>query len=265
MRKKTIGIPKEKLIEKIQAIVSKGWIHTSRSKNDGAVGNTLEDLLKIPENNLAISNTLDWELKAQRIETTSLTTLFHIDPYPRKPKTVIQSILKNYGWTHQEAGQKYPKHEMSFRATLCGNYSDRGFRIVVNSLDRKIELEFNSKKVGNRHAEWLRNVEKRIGLGPMPIVPYWDFNLLHKKCVGKIKNTIYVLAQSRMAEKQEEFKYEKIYLLEDFSFNNFIRAIMSNDVLVDFDARTGHNHGTKFRFRNKQWQKLFSKVSLVEG
>jgi len=264
MPSKIASTPKQELIRKIKAVISRGWIHTKRSKNDGAVGNTLEDLLEIPENNLAIANTLDWELKAQRIETTSLTTLFHVDPFPRKP-TIIQYLLKNYGWRHQEAGKGHPENEMSFRATLCGNYSDRGFRMVTDSVARRIELEFNSEKTDPRHADWLKAVKKRVGLGPIPIAPFWDFDLLNKKCVGKIKNTIYVLANSRTVNGQEEFKYEKIYLLEDFCFNNFLRAIMSNDILVDFDARTGHNHGTKFRFRNKQWGKLFSKVTLVES
>ena len=94
-----LNIPKEVLLKKLKAIRRKGWIHTNRSKNDGAVGNTLEDLLEIPENNLAIANTVDWELKAQRKSTGSMITLFHIDPQPRKPESVVtRIILPNYGF-----------------------------------------------------------------------------------------------------------------------------------------------------------------------
>ena len=50
-----LNIPKEELLEKLKVIKDNGWVHTNRSKNDGAVGNTLEDLLEIPENNLAIA------------------------------------------------------------------------------------------------------------------------------------------------------------------------------------------------------------------
>ena len=32
------------------------------------------------------------------------------------------------------------------------------------------------------------------------------------------------------------------------------------DILVDFDARTGHNHGTKFRFRNNKLFELYTNV-----
>src|SRR3989338_9217144 len=128
-----LQISKEELLQKLKEIKKRGWVHTNRSKNDGAVGNTLEDLLNIPENNLAIANTLDWELKAQRIKTTSLTTLFHQDPEPRTPETVVaRHLLPNYGWPHKEAGKKYTESEMSFRATLCNNFSDRGFKIHLN-------------------------------------------------------------------------------------------------------------------------------------
>ena len=61
---------KEELIEKFKKIYAKGWIKNVRGRNDGAVGNTLEDLLGIPENNLPIPNAAEWELKAQRAETT---------------------------------------------------------------------------------------------------------------------------------------------------------------------------------------------------
>jgi hypothetical protein len=35
-------------------------------------------------------------------------------------------------------------------------------------------------------------------------------------------------------------------MLEKFSFEGFLRAIEQAAILIDFDARTGHNHGTKF-------------------
>jgi hypothetical protein len=259
-----LNIPKVELIQRIRDIISRGWIHTKRSRNDGAVGNTLEDLLEIPENNLAIANTLDWELKAQRTRTTSLITLFHLDPQPRKPTIVAKHLLPNYGWPHQKAGSKYPKSEMSFRGTIPGNrYTDRGFIIAINSVDRRVELEFDSKKVDPRHSAWLKNVAAKVGRGPINPKPFWEFDELHQKCVGKIKNTIFVLGNSRIIDGQEEFKYEKIELFEDFAFNRFLRGILHGELFVDFDARTGHNHGTKFRIRRADWKVLFSKITDV--
>lgn len=83
-------ISKTELIEQLRAIEQRGWIeNTTRTTNDGAVGNKLEDLLGIPENNLPIPNGAEWELKTQRDDTTSLLTLFHLEPSPRDRKSVV--------------------------------------------------------------------------------------------------------------------------------------------------------------------------------
>jgi len=79
---------KEALIQKLREIKSMGWIVSARQGNAGGVGNTLEDLLGIKENNLPIPNAAEWELKCQRLETTSLTTLFHMEPSPRAMRFV---------------------------------------------------------------------------------------------------------------------------------------------------------------------------------
>ena len=79
-------------LEKFKAIYAKGWIENKRGKNDGAVGNTLEDLLEIPENNLPIPNAAEWELKAQRSTTSSLLTMFHTEPSPTA-MSIVPNIL----------------------------------------------------------------------------------------------------------------------------------------------------------------------------
>ncbi|MDX9701938.1 MAG: MvaI/BcnI family restriction endonuclease [Candidatus Auribacterota bacterium] len=259
------NISKEELIEKLKNIKAMGWIHTNRSKNDGAVGNTLEDLLQIPENNLAIANTVDWELKAQRRKTSSLITLFHEDPEPRKPESVVSKLLlPKYGWPHQQAGKKYPATEMSFRSTTQGNqYTNRGFSIKIDSVNRTINFVFNPENVDvSKHLTWYNNVLAHHVKGEK-VLGYWHFDSIHKKCVGKIRNTIYVIADSRNTAGQEEFKYDTILLLEDFSFNNLLRGILDGIILVDFDARTNHNHGTKFRMKQNNWPYFYNKVTEV--
>lgn len=117
---------KDCLISELKSIADRGWIESKRLGNAGSVGNTLEDLLGIEENNLPIPNAAEWELKTQRFETSSLTTLFHSEPSPRAMKFVPQILLPLYGWPHQEAGLKYPSTEMSFRQTLNGTtHTDR--------------------------------------------------------------------------------------------------------------------------------------------
>ena len=57
---------KESLIIELKKIREMGWILNRRLGNSGGIGNTLEDLLGIEENNLPIPNTAEWELKCQR-------------------------------------------------------------------------------------------------------------------------------------------------------------------------------------------------------
>lgn len=68
---------KESLIKEFRKIRKMGWIPNARQGNAGGVGNTLEDLLGIEENNLPIPNAAEWELKCQRANSSSLTTLPH--------------------------------------------------------------------------------------------------------------------------------------------------------------------------------------------
>ena len=75
MKPKTIT--KQELIAQLKIIAKKGWITNKRHGNVGGVGNTLEDLLGIAENNLPIPNAVEWELKTKRRDSTALTTIFH--------------------------------------------------------------------------------------------------------------------------------------------------------------------------------------------
>src|SRR3954452_23860847 len=109
---------KDYLISKLKDIAASGWIANARHGNHGGIGNTLEDLLGIKENNLPIPNAAEWELKAQRrSKAKSLTTLVHMEPSPRAIRFVPRVLLPKYGWSHEKAGTEYPDDEMSFRQT----------------------------------------------------------------------------------------------------------------------------------------------------
>ena len=83
---------KESLKDRLREIRALGWVETRRKNNDGGVGNTLEDLLGIEENNLPLPNAGEWEIKGQRADTASLTTLFHMEPSPRAMRFVPRNL-----------------------------------------------------------------------------------------------------------------------------------------------------------------------------
>lgn len=257
-------LTKEQLIDELRKIKNSGWIKNARHGNVGGVGNTLEDLLGIEENNLPIPNASEWELKAQRADTSSLTTLFHMEPSPRALRFVPQLLLPKYGWKHKEAGVNFPENEMSFRQTISGKgRSDRGFMVVINRKERKVLISFDYRSVSDRHSAWLKSVEQRINLGELNPQPYWGFDDLFHKAGTKLINCFYAQARVKKEKGNEYFIYDKILMLQKFSIDKFLIAIENNDILVDFDARTDHNHGTKFRLRQNKLPDLYEIVKEI--
>jgi len=250
---------KESLIERLKEISNKGWISNARHGNVGGIGNTLEDLLGIEENNLPIPNAAEWELKCQRINTTSLTTLFHMEPSPRAFRFVPSIFLPLYGWSHQTI-----PNELSFRQTINGlARSDRGFKIVIDRHSRKVLVSFDPSAVDPRHKKWLESVERRVGLKELDPQPYWGFDDLFHKAGTKLLNCFYVQAETKHEGEREFYHYKSILMLEGFDLDKFISSLEKGFLLVDFDARTGHNHGTKFRLRQDKLPDLYEKVKII--
>jgi hypothetical protein len=256
---------KESLIDALREIKRRGWIKNARPGNDGGIGNTLEDLLGITENNLPIPNAAEWELKSQREGTNSLTTLFHSEPSPRALQLVPSLLLPKYGWRHQNAGILYPETELSFRQTISGKArSDRGFKVVVDRSARKVLISFDAKSVSARHAEWLDSVNRRVGLGEISPQPYWGFDDLFHIAGTKLLNTFYVTAKRKKIDGEEYYFYDKVTILTGFSLEKFLQVLEDGNAFVDFDARTGHNHGTKFRIRQSARPRLYDEIVEVE-
>lgn len=264
MTEKPVIFSKQLLIKKLLAIADAGWVPNARHGNQGGIGNTLEDLLGIKENNLPIPNAAEWELKAQRSNSGSLTTLFHMEPSPRAIRFVPLVLLPKYGWAHQEDGKKYKRGEMSFRQTIHGlSPSDRGFMVKVDRSTKKVLVTFDAKSVDVRHKSWLTSVANRVGLGGLDPQPYWGFDDLEHKAGTKLLNTFYVQAEVTSIDGKEYYKYSKITMLQKFSFEGFLKAIEEAKVLIDFDARSGHNHGTKFRMRQNSLPMLYKKATEI--
>jgi len=255
---------KEALTARLEAIAEMGWVPNVRHGNHGGIGNTLEQLLGIKENNLPIPNAAEWELKAQRINSTSLTTLFHIEPSPRAMRFVPQILLPKYGWPHQEADKRYSAEEMSFRQTIHGGArSDRGFMVVIDRRQQKVLISFDAASVDPRHHDWLTSVGERAGLGEPDPQPYWGFADLEHKAGTKLLNAFYVQAEVKTESGRESYWYRRAMRLERFSFPVFLDALEQGKMLVDFDARSGHNHGTKFRMRQDCLPMLYEKATVI--
>ncbi len=246
------------LKKRLMEIKEMGWVLNRRPGNSGGVGNTLEDLLDVAENNLQLPDFGDWELKSQRDYTSSLLTLFHCEPKPRSAKIVPRILLPLYGWRQQGAGKIYPITERSFRQTInATSCTDRGFKVNVDYDNERVFISFDYQMIDDRHAEWREFIKKGVGTGDIDPNPYWSFSDIDYKLKTKINNLMYVVAETRCVSGLEHFKYNSMEAYIDPTLDRFLNLIEAGYIYIDFDARTGHNHGTKFRIKPSAKDELF--------
>lgn len=252
---------REEFIDKLRRLAALGWVG-----NRGGIGNTLEDYLGIAENNLPIPDAAEWELVARPANTNAFTTLIHIEPSPRAISFVTQVFLPSYGWKHREAGKNAPATEMSFRQTIHGLApNDRGFMVKIDRSAQKVLISFDASKVASKHRQWLEQVEARIGTQELNPQPYWGFGDLEHRAGTRLLNCFYVQAQVNQQNSKEYYWFNKVLMLENFKFESFLRALETGVIIVDFDARTGHNYGTKFRVRSNALPSLYEISTTVIG
>jgi MvaI/BcnI restriction endonuclease family len=253
---------RESLAAALREIRDRGWVRSRNPGNDGGVGNNLEDMLGIKENNLPVADAGNFEIKSHREGSTALITLFHREPLPHMGRhgPVEEFLLPKYGWPHQTL-----RGEWSFRSTTNAVApTDRGFVVRVDREARQVQFHFDSAITDGRHATWLQTVRQRNGnLRDFTTVPNWPFGELEEICRDKLGQVFFVAADSRRHGGEEDLRYTRALLLSNFSFDRLLRAIEDGLVLVDFDARTGHNHGTKFRMREGEWPAFYGRQERV--
>jgi hypothetical protein len=113
------------------------------------------------------------------------------------------------------------------------------------------------------HRDWLASVGERAGLGELDPQPYWGFADLEHKAGTKLLNAFYVQAEVKTEGGRESYWYRRAMRLERFAFPVFLDALEQGKMLVDFDARSGHNHGTKFRMRQDCLPMLYEKATVI--
>jgi len=254
---------KDELIRRLLEIKAKGWVTLTkyRQDKDGGLGNTLEDLLDIPENNIPLADYGQFELKTHRINSDSLISLFRFEP---KPEEIIPKLIRDYGW----AIPKYGPGERSLRVDIdAANYSERGFIARINYDLKRVEIHFDSSRVPDRadYHDWLENIRRRVGLGDLQPIPYWTFDDLEERIRLKIKNMVYVSLDTTSEGGKQRMKITKAQLLQGAELSAFLDCIRRGWLQIEFNARTHHNHGTAFRTWERYWPHLYSSAELLLG
>lgn len=234
------------LLKKHLKDVQGQWIPSSRIHNTG-IGKTLEDLIQKQEDNLSLPDLDGLEIKSQRANSKSLVTLFTKSPsFPRGSNTYLR--------------EQYGTEEDSYKimhTTLYGhninNYKEKfGFRVELDRSNERLNLNVYDNT---------GNILEKNNI-------HWSFSDLQKK-FKKIDSVGYITAEHKTKNGIEHFKFEKITLLLEPTFENFLSNIENGLIAVDLRLgvyRSGkrkgktHDHGTGFRIKKENFDKLFNTV-----
>jgi len=226
MKKWTFAKIKKDLIE----LKELGWIKSNRKHNTG-IGKTLEDHLKIKENNIALPDFGVMELKSQRLNTSSMMTLFTKSP----EGTTNVEIRRKFGYPDKE----FPHLKVLHQTIENGRKNKMGFHLAINKKRGKLFVLKNNKILG-----------------------YYNISFLKQKAVEKIGDgLVLVLAETKKIKRQEYFHYKEAYILKEIDPTKFLAH-------SKYDIRLGayhtglkkgqlHDHGSAFRLTEKSLPFLF--------
>jgi hypothetical protein len=213
---------------KFAAIKKMGWIPSKRRSNTG-VGYTLETLLGIEENNIALPDLGTVELKSCRLNSTSMVTLF---TFNRKVWKInpLQAVRK-YG-TRDAHGRLGLYFTMSPTPTSTGLF-----------------LHLEPEAISVRHISG-------------EVIAEWSLEALAEQFIKKMPALVLVSALSEMRGDTEYFNYTSARLLEGTSTGILREQILAGNVLVDLRLHdrptSARNRGTAFRARKSKLPFLFS-------
>ena len=124
---------------------------------------------------------------------------------------------------------------------------------------QRVFVSFDWTMVDGRHSYWLEGVKSAAGTGSIEPQPYWDFACIDETLGKKLCNLMYVRADTKRENGVEYFKYNELEAYVDPTLENFLNLLERGEIFVDFDARTGHNHGTKFRIKQGAKTNLYER------
>lgn len=217
-------------IKAFRKLKAKGWVKSERRGPTG-IGHTLEKLIGLPENNIASPDLGTIELKAHRINSNSMITLFTFNRKVWKMKPL--DAIKKYG-TPDENGRLGLYFTMSRTPNSTGLF-----------------LHVESNAISVRHISG-------------EIVAEWQLQELAERFAQKIPALILVSAFSEMLGDDEWFKFDRAQLLTGTTVDIIRSQILAGNILVDLRLHdkitSARNHGTGFRAYEDKLHLLFQTV-----
>lgn len=215
------------------ALRNLGWVPSQR-KGPTGVGYTLERQLGLVENNIALPDLGSVELKAHRVGSNSMITLFTFNR-----KAWLMPPL--------EAIRAYGTPDANGRLGLYFTMS-----LVPNSAGLFLLVE--DDKISVRHVSGMKVVE-------------WRIADLAQRFSKKMPALVLVSALVERRADREWFRYTRAQVLSGTSPNVIHDQIEQGNILVDLrlhdQGTRARNHGTGFRVHESRLDHLFVRVEDI--
>ena len=207
-----------------------GYVRATRSGPTG-VGHTFETLVGLEEDNIALPDLGEVEVKSRRVNSTSMVTLFTFNRKAWQMKPL--DAVRKYGTLDKQGRQ-------GLYFTMARTPTSPGLLLHV-------EDEFIS----------VRHISGEV-------VAVWSLEALAQQFYKKMPALVLVSALSEVRDGVEWFNFTRAQLLTGTSPDILREQLLAGNVLVDLrlhDKITrARNHGTGFRAKESQLTALFQNI-----
>lgn len=219
--------------QKFQALKNKGFVKSLR-KGPTGVGFTFETLLQLKENNLALPDIANIEIKAHRDRSKSMITLFTFN-------------RKAWQINPLDAIKKY------------GSYDDNGrlglyYTMSLTPNSAKLFLMVNDIEISVQHTSG-------------EVIATWQLSALMQRFTQKIPALLFISAHTEERDGIEYFHFYRAQLMRETSVELLSELFKTGNLLVDLrlhDKGTrARNHGTGFRVFENKLPLLFKQIKDV--
>lgn len=228
---------REEVIKKLSEIKKMGFVPTMRKGTTG-VGHTLEKLFGIDENNIALPNLKETELKAKREQSAYPITILTYDRGAWGAKGAQLSALEKYGYLD-------PDGRIAMYHLLKNKANSHGLFLSVN--DTEVSVQHTD---GN-------------------LIAKWSLEELAKRLDKKTKNILLVNAKVNIINDVEHFLYDHAkWCHNGINYAHLRDLFESEKLMIDLRLHkksdgSVRNHGTGFRTYENNLPNLYQTIEEI--
>ncbi len=218
---------------RFRELKSQGFVKSLR-KGPTGIGFTLETFMQLDENNLALPDIEEVEIKAHRDNSKSMITLFTFNKKAWQINPLV--AIRKYG-SYDENGRLGMYYTMSLTPNSAGLF-----------------LIVDREKISVKHISG-------------EIVATWQLSALTERFLQKIPALLFVSAHTEERAGVEYFHFYRCQLMQDTTEELLSELFKTGNLLVDLrlhDKETrARNHGTGFRTFEDKLPLLFKKIEDI--